>query len=88
MIIIWIEGFKNEYFQFVSNAVMALIRIAQAHPKQRKKVIAAFYKAFGDGTYYNRITSLPRQSCEGDMVENIGRVALEAARNLEQGDLP
>ena len=83
-----VEGFRNEYFQFVSNAVMALIRIAKAHPEQQKKIMNAFRKAFENGAYYSRITTLPRQSCEGDMVENIGRIALEAARTFERGELP
>ena len=77
------EDFNNEYFQFVSNSVMALIRIADAHPEIREKVTKAFKNAFGDNTYYERITTRPPKSSEGGMVINIKNVAYMAIKRWE-----
>ncbi len=55
-----ISDFNNAYFQFMSNAVMALIRIGEAHSGLQDKIKAAFDKAFADGTYYNRLTTRPQ----------------------------
>jgi len=77
------EDFNNEYFQFVSNSVMALIRIADAHPEIREKVTKAFKDAFCDNTYYERITTRPHKSSEGGMVINIKTVAYMAIKRWE-----
>ncbi len=73
-----VVGFNNEYFQFVSNAVIALIRIGDAHPEVREKAVKAFKAAFEDDTYYNRITNRPKMSSEGGMAINIKNVAYAA----------
>ena len=75
-----VSGFNNRYFQFVSESVMALIRIADRHSECQKKVAAAFKKAFSDGKYYDRITSRPRMSSEGSMILNIKNIAFDAAK--------
>ncbi|MBR5869181.1 MAG: FAD-dependent oxidoreductase [Clostridia bacterium] len=75
-----IEGFLAEYFQFVSGATMALIRIGDHHADLQDQIAAIFEKAFGDGSYYHRITTRPRMSSEGGMVENIAAVAFAAAK--------
>ncbi len=73
------EDFNNEFFQFVSNAVVALIRIGDAHPQLQAKIAAAFKAAFDDDAYYERITTRPKMSSEGGMAINIKTVAYVAA---------
>ena len=74
-----IEGFLAEYFQFVTGATMALIRIGDGCLELRGKIEGIFDAAFGDESYYERITTRPRMSSEGGMVENIAAVAFAAA---------
>ena len=73
------DDFNNEFFQFVSNATVALIRIGDAHPQLQDKIVAAFKTAFDDDTYYERITTRPKMSSEGGMAINIKTVAYAAA---------
>ncbi|MBR4866368.1 MAG: FAD-dependent oxidoreductase [Clostridia bacterium] len=75
-----IEGFLAEYFQFLTGATMALIRIGDSHPDLQGKIAGAFRDAFGDGSYYHRVTTRPRMSSEGGMVENIAAVAFAAVK--------
>lgn len=76
-----ISDFNNAYFQFVSNSVMALIRIGDAHSGLRGKIKEAFEQAFGDGAYYNRLTTRPQKSSEGGMVLNLKNVAERSVEN-------
>ncbi|MBQ2695943.1 MAG: FAD-dependent oxidoreductase [Clostridia bacterium] len=76
-----ISDFNNAYFQFMSNAVMALIRIGKAYPDTRTTIKKAFYEAFDDDTYYTRLTTRPKMSSEGGMAENIKNVAYKAVEN-------
>ena len=73
-----IENFNNEFFQFVSNVVVALIRIGDAHPELQKKIAEGFKRAYEDDSYYERITTRPKMSAEGGMVLNIKSVAYTA----------
>ena len=73
-----IKDFQNEYFQFISNAVIALIRIADAHPQLQKKTAMAFRAAFEDETYCKRITQRPPMSSEGGMARHLKKVAYAA----------
>ena len=79
-----IGDFNNEYFQFLSNATVALIRIADVHPQLRDSVSCAFKEAFADGTYYERITTRPKMSSEGGMVLNMQSVAETAMERWQQ----
>lgn len=79
-----IDCFRNEYFQFMTNAVMALIRIGDAHAELRGMIAEAFHAAFDDGSYYDRITTRPRMSSEGCMTLNIRAVSLAAAARWQQ----
>ncbi len=75
-----IADFDGVYFQFISHAVMALIRIGEAHPDLREQITKGFCTAFTDGSYYRRITQRPLESCEGNMaltVKNIAFATLE-----------
>ena len=75
-----ISDFEGVYLQLVSQAVMALVRIGDAHSNQRELIAKAFEKAFCDGRYYERITKRPKESSEGSMVLTIGDVAFSATR--------
>ena len=72
--------FNNAYFQFASNAVMALIRIGDRHPGCRERISAGFRQAFADGSYYTKITTKPSMSSEGGMAENLKAVAFAASQ--------
>ena len=74
-----IADFNNLYFQFVSQAVVAMIRIGDAHPSLRPRIRAAFTEAFGSGAYYQRITQRSPLSSEGNMVLALKTVAERAA---------
>lgn len=72
-----ISSFNNTYFQFMSNAVVALVRIGEKHENLRNKIAKAFENAFADGSYYNRITTRPLKSSEGNMVLTIKNIAFD-----------
>lgn len=75
-----LQGFNDVYFHFMSGAVMALIRIGDAHPHLRSKISGAFASAFAGEAYYDRITQKPRKSSEGNMVLAMKRIALSATK--------
>lgn len=62
-----ISDFNNLYFQYLSQAVMALIRIGNAHPDLQSTIGDAFTRGFSDDAFYHRTTKRPRQSSEGNM---------------------
>lgn len=74
-----VSGFNNQYFQFIINSVVALIRIGDEHPNLQSKIASAFKTAFEDDTYYDRITTRQKMSAEGVIVINIKTVAYAAA---------
>ena len=71
-----ISDFQGVYFQFATQAVMALIRIGDAHTDLRPVICDAFTQAFSDDTYYESITKRPKSSSEGDQVLGIKNLAL------------
>lgn len=73
-----VANFHNIYFQFLSQAVMALIRIGNAHPECRVTIKNTFHQAFSGLTYYNRITTRPVESSEGNMVLSLRNIAFSA----------
>lgn len=75
-----ILAYNDIYFQFMSQAVMALIRIGNAHADLRPQIEQAFTCAFSSDDYYQRITTKPKLSSEGNMVQTIKVVALSAAK--------
>jgi len=75
-----IADFQGTYFQFMTQAVMALLRIGDAHPDLREEIAAAFTEAFSTDAYYERITKRPKKSSEGGMVLNMKHIALSAAK--------
>ena len=66
------------YFQFMSQSVMALVRIGDVHEDLREQIEQAFIRAFSSDEYYWRITQKPRMSSEGNMVQTIKTVAFSA----------
>lgn len=70
-----IKDFDGVYFQFISQAVMALVRIGDAHPNLRSQICEGFLSAFSSEDYYPRITQRPEESSEGNMVLTLKKVA-------------
>lgn len=73
-----VSNFNNIYFQFMSQAVMALVRIGDMHADMREQIAKAFSDAFSDDAYYLRITKRPAETSEGNMVQTIKRIAFSA----------
>lgn len=70
-----IDDYDDTYFQFMSQAVMALVRIGDAHEDLRGQIAQAFQTAFATDDYYHRITRKPKRSSEGNMVLSVKVVA-------------
>lgn len=73
-----IADFAGVYAQYLSQAVMALVRIGDAHPDTREPIGNAFKKAFSTDDYYCRITQRPKQSSEGNMALTVKNIAFRA----------
>lgn len=73
-----IADFEGVYFQFMSQAVMALVRIGDIHADLQSQIKKAFVDAFSSDGYYWRITARPTQSSEGNMVQTIKNIAFSA----------
>lgn len=80
-----VMDFRNRWFQALSNAMIALVRIGDANPHLREKISRGFRAAFQDDAYYRRVTARPLMSNEGGMVSNIKTVAFRAAEAWSQG---
>lgn len=78
-----IDDYDDTYFQFMSQSVMALVRIGDAHIDLRGQISEAFAKAFATDEYYHRITRKPKRSSEGNMVQTIKTVADNAAHRWQ-----
>ena len=79
-----ITGFQGVYFQFMTQAAMALIRIGEAHRDLRDPIARGFAAAFSNGDYYHRITSRPPNSSEGNMVLAMKHIALAASKRWQE----
>ena len=73
-----VADFQNVYFQFMSQSVMALVRIGEKHPDLRQRIEKGFLEAFSSDAYYERITTRPKRSSEGNMVLALKNVAFSA----------
>ena len=78
-----ILSYNDIYFQFISQAVMALIRIGNANVDLRAQIKQAFISAFASDDYYQRITKKPKQSSEGNMALTIKNVAFSAIQQWQ-----
>ena len=81
-----VADFRNVYFQFMSQAVMALVRIGQQHPDLRSRIAKGFSDAFSSDAYYDRITQRPKRSSEGNMVQALKNVAFSAAEKWKSSN--
>jgi len=79
-----IADFEDVYFQFMSQAVMALMRIGDIHIDLRSEIEKAFTDAFADDAYYDRITKRPKLSSEGNMVQALKNVAYSAVHRWQE----
>jgi len=76
-----ISDFNGVYFQFMSQAVMALVRIGERHSDLREEIAIGFRNAFAEENYYQRITARPREGSEGNAVLTLKNVALNAVQS-------
>lgn len=83
-----IADFKDVYFQFVSNAVMALVRIGNMHVDLRPQISQAFLDAFSTDNYFHRITKRPKESSEGNMVLSIKNIAFSSIQKWKTKSEP
>lgn len=75
-----ISAFEGVYFQFMTQAVMALIRIGDQHTDLRPEIAKAFSAVFSGDDYYDRITKRPKESSEGDQVLGMKNLALSTVQ--------
>lgn len=75
-----VKNFEDVYFQFVSESVMALIRIGEAHEDLRPKISKAFVSAFSSDEYYHRFTTRDKLSSEGNMVLALKNIAFKTVQ--------
>ena len=74
-----VHDFEDIYFQFLSQAVMALIRIGEKHADLRPQIAEGFTAAFSSDAYYHRITKKAKNSSEGNMVSALKNISFSAA---------
>ncbi len=75
-----ISEYNDTYFQFMSESVMALIRIGDRHIDLREKIRESFILAFSSHDYYHRITRRPPLSSEGNMVKALKEISFSAIK--------
>ena len=71
---------NSVYFQHLSHTVVALTKIAMAHPERREEIHLALHKALDDGAYIHRITDTPTynafhiaaENCRKYVTRNLG----------------
>lgn len=80
-----IADYNNIYFQFLSQSVMALVRIGDKHRDLRPRIANAFVKAFSSDEYYWRITKRPEQSSEGNIARTVKNIAFAATQKWNSG---
>ena len=79
-----ISAFNGVYFQFASNAVAAMVRIGNQNPDVRNKIAKSFAKAFADGSYYEKITTRPKKSSEGNVAITLKNIAFSAVESWKR----
>lgn len=76
-----ISDYLDIYFQFMSQSVMALVRIGDAHADLRLQIEKAFKDVFSNDAYYWRITKRPEESSEGNAALTIKKIAFLSIEN-------
>lgn len=64
---------NSVYYQHVSHAVAALVKIAEANPECKEEIKAALHQALDDGVYIRRMTSAPEWNAYYQAAENCRR---------------
>ncbi|WP_168120385.1 FAD-dependent oxidoreductase [Paenibacillus sp. HB172176] len=70
------KNFNELYFQIVSHAAVALIRIAEAHPELAVEIKRSLRAAFADERHLLNTTTLPKLTYEYETVENVRKYVL------------
>ncbi|MBD2846604.1 FAD-dependent oxidoreductase [Paenibacillus sp. IB182496] len=78
------KNFNELYFQIISHAAMALIRIARAHPDQAAAIKERLRAAFGDDRHLLHVTTLPKLTYEYETVDNVRAYVLAFCEAKEQ----
>ena len=78
-----VRDFEDVYFQFVSQSLMALVRIGEGHEDLRPRIIEGFKAAFSSDEYYHRFTSRNKMSSEGNMVLALKNIAFATAQKWQ-----
>jgi hypothetical protein len=65
------KNFNELYYQIISHAAVALMRLAKAHPDLIEEIRAALLQAFKDDRHLLHVTTLPELTFEYETVENI-----------------
>lgn len=65
------KNFNELYFQLISHAAVALVRIASKHPEAQDGVKSALREAFKDDRHLLNVTTLPKLTFEYETVENV-----------------
>ncbi|MDF2927553.1 MAG: hypothetical protein K0R57_6467 [Paenibacillaceae bacterium] len=71
------KNFNELYYQVVSHAAVALIRIAGAHPEVGNEIKDILRDAFKDDRHLLHVTTLPKLTFEFETVENIKSYVLD-----------
>ncbi|RAU95714.1 FAD-dependent oxidoreductase [Paenibacillus sp. YN15] len=65
------KNFNELYYQIISHAAVALIRLAKAHPDLADGIKEMLLQAFKDDRHLLNVTTLPKLTFEYETVENI-----------------
>ncbi|MDF2935150.1 MAG: hypothetical protein K0Q90_523 [Paenibacillaceae bacterium] len=65
------KNFNELYYQIISHAAVALMRLAKAHPELAEEIKAVLLQAFKDDRHLLNVTTLPKLTFEYETVENI-----------------
>lgn len=65
------KNFNELYYQIISHAAVALIRLAKAHPELADSIKEMLLQAFKDDRHLLNVTTLPKLTFEYETVENI-----------------
>ncbi|MFS0725901.1 FAD-dependent oxidoreductase [Paenibacillus sp. 1P07SE] len=65
------KNFNELYFQLISHAAMAMVRIARAHPELAAAIKERLLAAFSDDRHLKNTTTLPRLTYEYETVTNV-----------------
>ncbi len=65
------KNFNELYYQIISHAAVALMRLAKAHPDLAEDIRGTLLQAFQDDRHLLHVTTLPKFTFEYETVENI-----------------